>query len=68
MDSLQYWKDGGPILLVDDASLKELKYWLNGEGYVYSFKATTPSAETVNANPKNYNGYLCFMQQYIKIK
>jgi len=27
-----------------------------------------PPAVSLPADPKNYNGYLCFMQQYIKNK
>jgi len=29
---------------------------------------TPPPAVSLPADPKNYNGYLCFMQQYIKNK
>lgn len=34
-----YWNNGEPVLPIDNASMRELKYWLNGEPYVITYTA-----------------------------
>ena len=49
-DELETWKDGAPVLPVEDSSMLALKYWADGSPYVMTFVTAAGGADIAKVN------------------